>query len=161
MLAMGAVLAVNLALGAGEVGSLVPDSKLKRELDAKLPAESRYAFPQVSEKWIKKVRYVDPVLLKPHEPEKVSEEEKKRFNKEEVLSKTGKEEGDYRVVTYAPAGKVRSVGDRRGEDLFSLSIHVDGTVAGFMHTCKEKVREAYGVSRDGKRFIASYAGMAC
>ena len=125
------------------------DSKLKRELDDQLPAESRHTFPAVSKKWIKTVRYVDPVLLDQYDPEKVSDEEKKRFEKQEVLSVTGKEEGDRRVLTYDPAGKLRFIGDWRGDDGFTQSVYASGSISAYMHYRKDKLIEAYSVSPDG------------
>jgi hypothetical protein len=142
------MLILNLAGARSEAGSLVPENKLKRELDAQLPAESRYTFPPVNEKWTKILRYVDPVL-KEHKPEETSEEQKKRFDKEEVYSTTGKEQGDRRVLTYAPDGRLRFMVDWRGDDVFTQGIHANGSIKGFSHRRKEKVLEAYTVSPRG------------
>jgi hypothetical protein len=148
MLCARSVLVLSLAV-AGGAGSLVPDSKLKRELDAQLPPESRYSFPPVSDKWVKTLWYVDPVLLEAHKPEEVSAEQKKRFDKKEVLSATGKEEGDRRVVTHDPDGKLRFVGDWRGNDAFTQRLHANGSIGEYMHGRKDKVLEAYTVSPHG------------
>lgn len=142
-------LALTLAVGTGNAGSVVPDSKLKRELDAQLPPESRHTFLPVSEKWIKTLRFVDPVRYEEHKPEVVSEEQKKRFDKKEVLSVSGKEEGDRRVLTHSPDGKLRSIGDWRGDDEFTQDVYANGSIGQYMHRRKEKVLEAYSVSPRG------------
>jgi hypothetical protein len=137
--------AAILLAGAGQLG----DSKLKRELDTKLPAESRYAFPAVNKEWMKTTRYLDPVFHIEPDPEKVTEQQKKTFDKREVLSKSGKMEGDYRALTYDPSGKLRSITDQRGDDHFTLSVHADGAISRYSHARKGKPREAYTVSPDG------------
>ena len=143
------VTALSVAISLGNAGQLAKESKLKRDLDAQLPVESRYKFPAVNKEWLKTTRYIDPVLLDKYDAEKVSEEQKKRFEKEEVFSVSGKPEGDHRVLTYDPAGKLRSILDRRGNEDFIQNTYADGAISNFIHRSKGKLREAYSVSPDG------------
>ncbi len=142
--------ASSAAVSFGGAVQFPGDSKLKRELDAKLPAESRHTFPAVNNEWIKTIRFYDPVLGDEYDAETVSDEQKKRFGKIELFSMSGKKEGDYRVVTYSPAGKLVTVEDRRGDDEYQQSFYADGNISGYMHRRKDKVLEAYSVDADGR-----------
>src|ERR1051325_525311 len=117
------VLVINLSATLNGTCMDGAEGKLKRELDAKLPAESRHSFLPLDKKWIKTIRYRDPIGLERFEAEKVPEELKKRFEKEEVFSLTGKAEGDYRLLTYEPDGKLRGTMDKRGDDEFDQSVY--------------------------------------
>jgi hypothetical protein len=147
-------LGVGTAVGGpppqtGDTGTPAVESKRKRELDSLLPADSRHAFRPISKEWVKSERYVDPVLLEDYDPKDVSQEQKKRFNRQQVFSASGNKEGDYREMTYGPEGRLILIEDRVGDDTFTQIMLSNGTIQEYMHRRKGKVREAYSVSPDG------------